>query len=82
MKVGLWLVIGARGAKLFAVVLAVHAARPAARPTHSFNEFFVGACYSLFASFYKFCTFHPANPFIASKWCDVIPEGKSRGMGE
>ena len=65
---------------LFAVMLAVHAARPATRSTHAFNEFFVGSFNSALPGFYKLGAYYPANPFVAGQRGDVLPGCERLGV--
>lgn len=58
---------------LFAISFAVHAARPAARPTYAFSEFCVGSLDAPLSGFDQFGAFYPADPLVARKWGDVVP---------
>lgn len=60
--------------------LTVRAAGPTARPPHSFAHFIEADSYAAFSRLIFLCGCHPADPLVASQWCNVGPDVLHNGV--
>jgi hypothetical protein len=60
----------------------VHTAWPAAGTAHTLDQFLVSSHDPARPSFDEFGPLYPADPFVAGKRGNVVPEDKRTGMGE
>ncbi len=63
--------------RAYGLIFSMDTTNPTTRTAHTFFKFAHGSPYMVFASFFFLYKRNPANPFIARKWREALPQFKS-----